>query len=133
MSSICDAYQPVEKDLKLTRKILENLDKNVKLSILTKSDLVLRDIDIFKQFKDIEIGLTINSFIGKTKKLFEPSSIENNDRIKALEKLSEQGIKTYAFISPIIPGLINLQDIVNKTKFGNTGFSSLDRGIIIYG
>ena len=119
MSSICDAYQPVEKELKLTRKILENLDKNVKLSILTKSDLVLRDIDIFKQFKDIEIGLTINSFIGKTKKLFEPSSIENNDRIKALEKLSEQGIKTYAFISPIIPGLINLQDIVNKTKSKN--------------
>ncbi len=116
MSSICDAYQPIEKELKLTRKILENLDKNVELSILTKSDLVLRDIDIFKQFKNIEVGLTINSFTGKTKELFEPNSIENNDRIKALEKLSEQGIKTYAFVSPIIPGLIDLGDIVNRTK-----------------
>lgn len=116
MSSICDAYQPIEKELKLTRKILENLDKNAKLSILTKSNLILRDIDIFKQFKNIEIGLTINSFAGKTKELFEPNAIENNDRIKALEKLSEQGIKTYAFISPIIPELIDLQNIVNKTK-----------------
>ncbi|MEK7103868.1 MAG: radical SAM protein, partial [Patescibacteria group bacterium] len=116
MSSICDAYQPVEKDLKLTRKILENLDKNVKLSILTKSDLVLRDVDIFKHFKNIEVGLTINSFTDKAKKLFEPNAIDSQLRINALKKLKEQGIKTYAFISPIIPGLINLQDIVNKTK-----------------
>ncbi|MFH0739962.1 MAG: radical SAM protein [bacterium] len=116
MSSICDAYQPIEKELKLTRKILENLDKNTKLSILTKSDLVLRDIDIFKQFKNIEVGLTINNFTGKAKELFEPNAPENQQRISALQRLKEQGIKTYAFISPIIPGLINLQDIVNKTK-----------------
>jgi len=116
MSSICDAYQPIEKDLRLTRRILENLDKNAKLSILTKSDLVLRDIDILKQFKNVEVGLTINCFTGKTKKLFEPNSIENKDRIKVLKKLAEQGIETYAFISPIIPELVNLQDVVGKTK-----------------
>jgi len=116
MSSICDAYQPLEKELGLTGKILENLDKNTKLSILTKSDLVLRDIDILKQFKSIEVGLTINNFTGKTKELFEPGAPENQQRINALEKLKEQGIKTYAFVSPIIPGLIDLQNIIDKTK-----------------
>lgn len=116
MSSICDAYQPVEKELKLTRKILENLDKNAKLSILTKSDLVLRDIDILKQFKNVEVGLTINSFTGKAKELFEPNATNSQQRIDALKQFKEQGIKTYVFVSPIIPGLIDLQDIVSKTK-----------------
>ncbi|MEK7172355.1 MAG: radical SAM protein [Patescibacteria group bacterium] len=116
MSSICDAYQPIEKELKLTRRILENMDKNVKLSILTKSDLVLRDIDVLRQFKKIEVGLTINSFAGKAKELFEPAAPATAKRITTLEKLKEQGISIYAFVSPIIPGLIDLPDIINKTK-----------------
>lgn len=116
MSSICDPYQPVEKELKLTRRILENMDKRIKLIVQTKSNLVLRDIDLFKQFKNIEIGLTINSFRGKTKKLFEPNSPTNTERIKTLQKLKEEDFKTYAFVSPIIPDLINLKDIISKTK-----------------
>ena len=69
MSSISDPYQPIEKKLKLTRQILENLDKNADLSILTKSDLVIRDIDLFREFKNISIGLTINNFQGKEKEI----------------------------------------------------------------
>lgn len=61
MSSISDPYQPIEKELKLTRQILENLNKNADLSILTKSDLALRDINLFKKFKNISVGLTIFS------------------------------------------------------------------------
>ena len=116
MSSVSDPYQPIEKKLKLTRKVLENLDKRIKLSILTKSDLVLRDIDIFKKFKKIEVGLTINSFDGPLKKIFEPFSPPNEKRIKALKILKENKIKTYTFISPIIPGLIDLKEIIRKTK-----------------
>ena len=116
MSSVSDPYQPIEKKLKLTRQVLENLDKRIKLSILTKSDLVLRDIDIFKKFKDIEVGLTINSFDGPLKKVFEPFSPANEKRIKALKILKESKIKTYTFISPIIPGLIDLEDVIKKTK-----------------
>jgi len=116
MSSISDPYQPIEKQLKLTRKILENLDKKTKLSIQTKSDLVLRDIDLFKQFKDIEVGFTINSFIGKAKTTIEPGSSSNNLRIRALKKLKENGIKTFVFISPIIPDLIDLKKVINDTK-----------------
>lgn len=116
MSSISDPYQPIEKDLKLTQRILENLDKRTNLIIQTKSDLVLRDIDLFKKFKNIEIGFTINGFGGKTKKLFEPSSPENQKRMEALKILKKEGLKTYAFVSPIIPRLIDLKDIIAKTK-----------------
>jgi len=116
MSSISDPYQPIEKKLKLTRNILENLDKKTKLSIQTKSDLILRDINLFKKFKTIQVGLTINSFDGKVKKIFEPFSPSNGARIKALKTLKENGIETYTFVSPIIPGLINLEDVIRKTK-----------------
>ena len=116
MSSMSDPYQPIEQKLKLTRKILENLDRNIRLSILTKSNLVLRDIDLFKQFPNIEVGLTINNFDGKTKNLMEPFTPPNKLRIEALKILYQSGIKTYAFISPIIPKLINLEKVINITK-----------------
>ena len=116
MSSVSDPYQPIEKKLKLTREVLENLDKRIKFCILTKSDLVLRDVDIFKKFKNIEVGLTINSFDGALKKVFEPFSPANEKRIRALKILKESKIKTYTFISPIIPGLIDLEDVIKKTK-----------------
>ena len=116
MSSVSDPYQPIEKKLKLTCEVLKNLDKRIKLSILTKSDLVLRDIDIFKKFKNIEVGLTINSFDGSLKKIFEPFSPTNEKRIRALKILKENKIKTYTFVSPIIPGLIDLEDVIKKTK-----------------
>ncbi|MCD6086264.1 radical SAM protein, partial [bacterium] len=116
MSSVSDPYQPIEKKLKLTREVLENLDKRIKLCILTKSDLVLRDVDIFKRFENIEVGLTINSFNGSLKKVFEPFSPANEKRIRALKILKENKIKTYTFVSPIIPGLIDLEDVIKKTK-----------------
>lgn len=116
MSSISDPYQPIEKELKLTRKILENLDKRIYLNIQTKSDLVLRDIDLFKQFQNIEIGFTINSFNGISKEVFEPSSVSNEKRLEALRILKENGLKTFVFVSPIIPGLIDLKKVIDDTK-----------------
>ncbi len=116
MSSISDPYQAIEKRLKLTRKVLESMDKRIKLIVQTKSDLVLRDIDLFKEFKNIEIGLTVNSFSGKAKKLFEPFVSTSRQRIKALQILKKNKFKTYVFVSPIIPELIDLKDIIKRTK-----------------
>jgi DNA repair photolyase len=116
MSSVSDAYQPIEKELKLTRKVLENMDKNIELTILTKSDLVLRDINLLKQFKNVEVGFTINSFTGKERKLFEPDSPPNKERVEAMKALKENGVKTYAFVSPIIPGLIDIDEVIQKTE-----------------
>lgn len=116
MSSVSDPYQPIERELELTRKVLENMDKNTKLGILTKSDLVLRDIDLFKEFEEVEVGLTINGFNKVVKQEIEPFSPKNEERMEALRKLYENGIKTYAFISPIIPNLIDVKHLIRKTR-----------------
>jgi len=116
MSSVSDPYQPIEKQLKLTRRILKNLDKRIKLSILTKSDLILRDMDVLRKFENLEVGLTINSFNGELKKVFEPFSPTNQARIYALKALKENGLKTYSFVSPIIPGLIDIRSIIRQTR-----------------
>ena len=116
MSSISDPYQPIERKLKLTRKILGNLDRRTKLAIQTKSKLVLRDIDIFKRFKEIGVGLTINGFEGKIKKTFEPFSSSHEERLKALKILGEKKIENYAFVSPIIPGLVDVKKLIKGSK-----------------
>ena len=54
MSTVSDPYQPIETELRLTRRVLKEMDKRNELSILTKSPLVTRDIDIFELFRSIE-------------------------------------------------------------------------------
>ncbi|WP_457751378.1 radical SAM protein [Thermococcus sp.] len=115
MSTVSDPYQPVEAELKLTRSTLRFMDKRNELSILTKSPLVTRDIDLFKLFRSIEVGLTINSFEGQEKRLLEPLTPVMRARINALQALHDAGVRTYAFISPIIPGVTNVSEIVKET------------------
>ena len=112
LSSVTDPYQPIEKKYRITRSILEILLKyNFPVSILTKSDLVIRDIDLLKQFDDCEVGLTITTLDEKIAKDFEPYSPTPQQRVNALETLHEEKIKTYGFIGPILPRLTELQPI----------------------
>jgi len=116
ISSVTDPYNPLEKKYKLTRRILEKL-KNTKfsVSVQTKSNLVLRDIDLLKDM-DCEVGLTITTFNKETRKLFEPNASSSKERLKALKKLKEAGIKTYIFFGPILPLISdeNLEDTIKK-------------------
>ncbi|WP_456367568.1 radical SAM protein [Thermococcus sp.] len=116
MSTVSDPYQPIEAQMKLTRRVLQYMDKRNELSILTRSPLVTRDIDLFKLFRSIEIGMTINGFTGREKELFEPLAPLHKARIGALKKLHDEGLKTYAFVSPIIPGISDVGAIVEETK-----------------
>lgn len=116
MSTVSDPYQPIERELKLTRRALQNMDKRTKLSILTKSDLVLRDIDVIKKFKNIEIGLTINGFTENIRKILEPGAPSHDQRISALRKMKQEGINTYCFISPVIPGLTDIERVLRDTS-----------------
>ena len=105
ISSVCDPYQPLEAKYKLTRRCLEELlKKQFPVNIQTKSVLTLRDLDLFQEFKDIEIGFTITTEDEKTAKLFEPRAAPVKERIKALEKIHSKSIKTFAFIGPLLPG-----------------------------
>lgn len=104
ISSVTDAYQQIESKYKLTRQCLEILlQSQFPVDILTKSPLVLRDIDLIKKFKDIEVGITITTNDEKMQKIFEPNAPSIIARIRTLKTLHDNGMKTYAFIGPVLP------------------------------
>jgi DNA repair photolyase len=114
ISSVTDCYQEIEKKYKLTRKILEKLEKhNFKVSLLTKSKLILRDVDILKKL-DCEVGFSISTIDDNYRKAIEPNASSIEERIESLRFLKQNNISTYAFIAPIIPYITTFEDIFEK-------------------
>jgi len=112
LGSVTDAYQPAERKYRITRRILEILlQHDFPVSILTKSNLVVRDLDLFKQFSQCEVGLTITTTEQGIAHNFEPHSSTPQQRIEALDTLHRNVISTYAFIGPILPELTDLEAI----------------------
>lgn len=105
LSSVTDPYQPLEREYRLTRACLEILQgyPQFPVSILTKSTLVLRDIDILSQIKELEVAFTITSLDEAARRVFEPQASPIRARIEALACLSEAGLKTWAFFGPALP------------------------------
>lgn len=104
VSTATDPYQPAEKGLEITRRALMILcEAGFPVSIQTKSPLVIRDLDLIKG-KKIDVGFTITSTEKEFQKKFEPGAPPPEERISALETLSSQGIMTWIFYGPIIPG-----------------------------
>jgi DNA repair photolyase len=106
LSSVCDPYQPLERKYELSRGVIDlvSRDSRFSLSVLTKSSLVLRDLDLLERMKDrVDVGFTITTFNSEAQSIFEPYASSVNDRVKALGKLNEAGIDTWAFIAPILP------------------------------
>ena len=113
IGSVTDAYQPIEKKEKITRQILEILLKeqrqlsifndDFKISIITKNELILRDIDLLKQFNNINIFISICTDDDKISKIIEPLASSPTKRIKTLSILKENNIKCGALISPYLP------------------------------
>lgn len=117
MSSVTDPYHPIERKYKLTRRILEKLILlQPNLEILTKSDLVLRDIDLLKQFKNCRIIFSLSFLDEKAIKQLEPLASSAERRINALKELNSAGIETAVFISPILPEITNWQKVITKTR-----------------
>lgn len=115
LSTITDPYQPLEEHYRLTRRCLEILlDYQFSVNILTRSPLCLRDIDLFKNFKEIEVGITITTHDDGIRKIFEPHSPSVQSRVDTLKELKKENIKTYAFIGPILP--LNPQRLVDMVK-----------------
>ncbi|MDP3024534.1 MAG: radical SAM protein [candidate division Zixibacteria bacterium] len=104
LSSVTDPYQPLEEKYKLTRGALEILSRyNFPVHIQTKSDLVLRDIDLLKKLKEPEVGFTITCLDPEIQSKFEPGASSTEKRFEALKKLSQEGISTFIFFGPILP------------------------------
>ena len=124
VSGVCDPYQPVEKKYELTKKCLEILQRNNwPVVIQTKSPLVLRDLELLKKFQKIEVGFTITTGDEKIKQIFEPRTSSIEKRVQALERLHQEGIKTYAMIAPLLP---KAERLVTKLK-GKVDYVIIDK------
>lgn len=115
-SSVTDPYQPLEAKYKLTRRLLEALvDDQPKIEILTKSRLVLRDIDILKKFDDATVGVSIATLNEAYSRQVEPLAALPRLRIDTVKKCKEAGLRTYIFLSPIFPYITDVGEIVGQT------------------
>lgn len=117
LSSVTDPYLPQERQCKLTRRILGNLlPLEPYLNILTKSDLVLRDMDLIKQFPQREIGFSFSTLDENLRRQVERRANPVEKRLNALKTVHQKGIRNYLFISPIFPFLTDWKAIIHKTR-----------------
>lgn len=130
ISTTTDPYQPLEKNYKLTRYCLEQMVRHdFPVSILTKSPLIMRDIDLLLRLSEVEVGFTITTYNDSERKLLEPGAPSIDSRITALEKCSKKGIPTYAFIGPLYPTMDEdeMNKLVGKIKDSGTSKIMADR------
>ena len=117
ISTVTDSYNSYEKKYKVTRMIMEQLVKSEAfITIVTKSKLVLRDVDLFKKMKYLEIAISISLLDENLKKKIEPNSSSIKERLETLKELKQNGIKTIVFISPIIPEITDFKKIIEATR-----------------
>ena len=105
LSSVCDPYQPLEEKYRLTRQCLSILaEAGFPANIQTKMTLVLRDLDIIEKFERIEVGMTLSTDDERIARMFEPGASPVGERVAALEKIHSRGIRTFAYVGPLLPG-----------------------------
>lgn len=116
LSSVTDCYNQLEEKYKLTRHILEQLvNSDCYLSISTKSKLILRDIDLLKQIKNLSVSMSINTLDENFRNdMDNASTIE--ERLNTLRELHDNGIHTVLFMSPIFPYITEWKEILEKSK-----------------
>ena len=104
-----DPYQPIEKQHQVMRRILEVLDRyNHPVGIVTKSALVLRDIDILSRMAErrlAKVALSVTTLDPRLARVMEPRAATPARRLDALQKLSAAGIPTSVMVAPVIPAI----------------------------
>lgn len=112
-----DPYQPCEAESQQTRKVLQLLlEKGFSASILTKSDLVLRDIDILQKMKEAAISVSVAFNDTKIRQLFEERTVETGARIAALTQLKDAGIKTGSLLCPVVPYITEPMELIDQLE-----------------
>ncbi len=103
MSTSSDPYPPEEQELKLTREVLRMLvSQGCKILITTKSDIVIRDLDIISR-GNVAVMITITTLDDNLAKVIEPNAPPPSRRIDAVQKLASEGIPVGVRVDPIIP------------------------------
>lgn len=128
MSGVTDCYQPLEADLKLTRQCLEvMLEFRQSVSIITKSSLILRDLDILREMAKLNLvhtALSITTLDNRLASAMEPRAASPRARLDTVRTLARAGVPVFVMAAPIVPGL-NDQEIPSilreASRAGATG------------
>ncbi len=116
IGSVTDGYNEHEATYRRTRMLLEQLrGTSAEIMVTTKSDLVLRDIDLLKTFPKVTISWSVNTLDEHFKDdMDDAPSIER--RLAAMKKFHDEGIRTVCFVSPIFPGITDVPAIIDRAK-----------------
>lgn len=115
-----DPYQPAEGKYRLTRGVLEVLTERANpFSLLTKSTLALRDLDLFSEAArrtDVKVSFSIGTLDPDVWRQTEPGTPHPGRRVEAIARLSEAGVPTGVLIAPVIPGLSDGRDQIAEVE-----------------
>lgn len=116
IGSVTDPYQPLEKIYGRTRAFLQQMQgSGCKISIATRSDLILRDLDLIKSFPEARVSWSINTLDESFRKDMDKAvSIER--RLEAMKAFYDAGVRTTCFISPIFPAISDVPAIIRRVK-----------------
>ncbi|MBK0379954.1 PA0069 family radical SAM protein [Mucilaginibacter segetis] len=130
LSGNTDCYQPIERKLKITRAMLQLFLKyKHPVSIITKNNLVLRDMDILSEMAQMNlahVNVSLNSLNEQLRQKLEPRTVTASGRLAVIEKLSQKGVPVRIMVAPIIPGL-NSNEVPDIIK------AAADRGALSAG
>jgi DNA repair photolyase len=103
--TVCDAYQPVEERYGITRSCLEAFigTDGFEVGVLTKSDLVLRDVDVLSKLPNADVGFSITCLDRGLAAAFEPGAPSPSRRLTAMRELSREGVPVWGFFGPVLP------------------------------
>lgn len=127
IGTVTDPYQPAEEKFCITKRCIEVLKNARKKFVLqTKSVLVLRDIELLE---NAEVGITITTTDPRIASVIEPSAPSPLERLMALGKLGEAGIKTFAFVGPVFPSFFR---DARSTESFFSNLANAEPGIVIF-
>ena len=116
IGSVTDGYNPYEEQFRRTRRLLEELrGSNAEIMVCTKSDLVLRDLDLLKRFPKVTVSWSINT-LNEQFRADMDNAVSIERRLKAMRQVYEAGIRTVCFVSPIFPGITDVKTIIKEVK-----------------
>ncbi len=116
IGSVTDPYLPLEEKYWRTRAFLEEIRwYDVGISIATKSDLILRDLELIQSFKDARVSWSINTLDEEFKNDMD-YAVSIQRRIEAMKQFHAAWVRTTCFISPIFPWITKVKEIIEATK-----------------
>jgi DNA repair photolyase len=112
-----DPYQPCERESRQTRSVLELLlGMGFSASILTKSDLLLRDLELLQQMPDAQVSVSVAFDNDGVRRLFEGNTVPTRDRVAALRRVGKAGVRTGAMVCPVIPQITDVKPVIASVK-----------------